>query len=68
MAAPDRRADPHCLAENDNFLSVGYAEEFGRLITGAQVTVIPECGHLLHIEKPGDFVSAVNDHIRGAAQ
>lgn len=52
-------------AENDNFLSVGYADALARLIPGAQVTIVPDCGHLIYIEKPADFVAAIDDHIRG---
>ena len=31
------------------------AREFGRRITGAEVIVLPECGHLPHEERPDDF-------------
>jgi pimeloyl-ACP methyl ester carboxylesterase len=47
----------------DKFISADYAPELAKLIPGSEVTIIPECGHLLHVEKPDDFVSAVNAHI-----
>jgi len=52
--------------ENDKFLSADYAVEFAKLIPDSQVTTIPECGHLLHVEKPAEFVSAINAHIEAS--
>jgi pimeloyl-ACP methyl ester carboxylesterase len=49
--------------ENDNIISADYADAFAKLIPGAAVTLIPQCGHLLHVEKPAAFVSAITDHI-----
>lgn len=54
--------------ENDEVFSVRYAEELARRIPGARVTLVPHCGHLLSIEKPLEFVSAIHDHIRQAAR
>ena len=48
---------------DDNSLSADYAAEFAKRIPGSEVTVIPECGHLLHVEKPAEFVSAIDSHI-----
>jgi pimeloyl-ACP methyl ester carboxylesterase len=53
-------------AEDDRILPVGYADELARMIPGSQVTVIPQCGHLLHIEKPAEFVAAIDDLAKGA--
>ena len=53
-------------AEDDRILPVGYADELGRLIPRSQVMVIPDCGHLLHIEKPEAFVSAIDELAQGA--
>lgn len=41
--------------ENDPYHPLTMAHEFGRRITGAQVVVLPECGHLPHEERPADF-------------
>ncbi len=54
--------------EYDKILPLGYADEFASLIPGSQVTIIPECGHLLHVEKPAEFVSAIDDLARGAGR
>lgn len=49
--------------ENDKIISADYAQEFAKLIPGSDVTIIPQCGHLLHVEKPAEFVSAINNHV-----
>jgi len=53
-------------AEHDRILPPAYADALAALVPGAEVTIIPECGHLLHIEKPADFVAAIEAHVRGA--
>jgi len=52
---------------DDALISAGYAQEFAKLIPGSSVTLIPECGHLLHVEKPDAFVSAITDHVGNTA-
>lgn len=46
-------------AENDEVFGVGYARAFAGLVTGARVTIVPACGHLIHVEKPDAFAAAV---------
>ncbi len=41
--------------ENDRWHPAAMAHEFGRHIAGAEVAVLPECGHLPHEEKPDEF-------------
>lgn len=41
--------------QDDPWHPLSMAHEFGRRITGAQVVVLPECGHLPHEERPDDF-------------
>lgn len=41
--------------ENDPYHPLTMAHEFGRRITGAEVIVLPACGHLPHEERPADF-------------
>jgi len=41
--------------QDDLWHPLSMAHEFGRRITKAQVVVLPECGHLPHEERPGDF-------------
>ena len=55
-------------ADDDKFLSAGYAEAWTKLIPGARSTIIAGCGHFMHIEKPAEFAAAVEDHIKGAAK
>ena len=54
-------------AEQDRILEVGHARALADLIPGARVTVLPRCGHLMHLEQPDAFVQAIADHIRGAS-
>jgi pimeloyl-ACP methyl ester carboxylesterase len=39
----------------DKLLPAGYAAEYGRLIPRARVEIVPQCGHLPHIEQPQAF-------------
>ena len=50
--------------DSDRILSPEYAAEFGRLLAGAPVTMIEDCGHLPELERPGAFVDAVSGFIR----
>ena len=47
--------------EQDKILPVGYATEMAKLIPGARVDVIRECGHLPQAEKPQEFVRLFRD-------
>jgi pimeloyl-ACP methyl ester carboxylesterase len=44
---------------NDRLYPVKHASAYQRLIPGAQLVVIPECGHLPHVEQPRAFVAAL---------
>ena len=39
----------------DKLVPVAYAQAFAKLIPGARVTIIPDCGHLPHVEKADDY-------------
>jgi pimeloyl-ACP methyl ester carboxylesterase len=54
--------------EDDQVLSVAYADEIARRIPGAQVTIVPKCGHLVPVEKAAEFVSAIDHHIGQATR
>ena len=41
---------------DDKVIPAGYAAEFARLIPDSAVEIIPQCGHLPHVEKPEPFV------------
>ena len=41
--------------QDDPWHPLSMAREFGRRIAGAQVVILPECGHLPHEERPADF-------------
>ena len=53
--------------DSDKIVDPVYAAEFGRVIAGAQVTMIDQAGHLPHIEKPEPFVDAVTGFLRSKA-
>jgi pimeloyl-ACP methyl ester carboxylesterase len=43
----------------DKLISPAYAREFQRGITGAQLTMIPQAGHLVPFEKPAEVAAAI---------
>ena len=45
--------------EADKILPVAYASEFKRLMPGAEVDIIPHCGHLPQAERPDEFCDIV---------
>jgi pimeloyl-ACP methyl ester carboxylesterase len=45
--------------EADKILPVAYAREFGRLMPGAEIEIIPRCGHLPQAERPEEFCDIV---------
>jgi len=47
----------------DRLVPATHAHAYQRLIAKSRVVIIPECGHLLHVEKPADFVAAIEDFI-----
>ena len=47
----------------DKLFPPDYAQAYCKLIPRSKAVVIPECGHLPHIEKPAAFVEAVEDFI-----
>jgi pimeloyl-ACP methyl ester carboxylesterase len=44
---------------NDVYLPPAYAAAWQKLIADAQLVVIPDCGHLPHVEQPAAFVAAL---------
>ena len=40
----------------DKLVPVAYAQAFAKLIPHSRVTIIPECGHMPHIEKTEEYV------------
>ncbi|MCY4394905.1 MAG: alpha/beta hydrolase [Rhodospirillaceae bacterium] len=49
---------------DDTILSAGHAEAIAAMIPGAGVTVVPDTGHFLHIERADALVSAIDAHTR----
>jgi pimeloyl-ACP methyl ester carboxylesterase len=45
--------------DQDRFFPVEYAKAFNRLIPKSTVTVIPNCGHLPHVEQPRALLDAM---------
>jgi pimeloyl-ACP methyl ester carboxylesterase len=50
---------------NDRVYPPAYVNAYQRLIPGAQVAVIPNCGHLPHIEQRAAFVTALERFLAG---
>jgi pimeloyl-ACP methyl ester carboxylesterase len=50
---------------NDRMFPMEYAFAYQQLIPGAQAVVIPECGHVPHLEKPDAFVRELVGFIDG---
>ena len=50
---------------NDRLYPQDYALAWKKLIPGAQLVVIPECGHLPHVEQPQAFVAALENFLAG---
>ena len=48
---------------HDNILSADHAAALAGMIPNAGVTVVPEAGHFLHIEKADALVTAIRTHI-----
>ena len=46
--------------ENDRIIPPVYAEDFTRLVTGSELLVIRNAGHLLMIERAEVFAAAVS--------
>lgn len=53
--------------EGDKIFPVAYGHAFRELIPGAELRVIPECGHLPHQEKTDEFLAGVAAITNGAA-
>ena len=45
--------------EADKVLPVAYAREFKRLMPGAEIDIVPRCGHLPQAERPEEFCDIV---------
>jgi pimeloyl-ACP methyl ester carboxylesterase len=54
--------------ENDLIFPVALADAYRKGIPGAQVRIVPECGHLPQQEKLDDFLTAVDAITGGAAR
>jgi pimeloyl-ACP methyl ester carboxylesterase len=44
---------------NDRVVPPEYGEKYAKLVPGARLETVPECGHMLPFEKPQAFVEAV---------
>jgi 4,5:9,10-diseco-3-hydroxy-5,9,17-trioxoandrosta-1(10),2-diene-4-oate hydrolase len=49
--------------ENDAVLPVSQGQHSMGLLPNGRLTVIPDCGHLPHVEQPKLFVDAVTDFV-----
>ena len=54
------RARTLCLwGANDRIVPLEYGEKFAKLIPGAELEVVPACGHMLPFEKQAEWLAAV---------
>ena len=49
--------------DEDKLFPPEYAQAYCKLIPRSKAVIIPECGHLPHVEKPAAFVAAIKDFI-----
>lgn len=47
--------------DHDRMFPLEHAQAFAKAIPGAKLVVIPKCGHVPQIEKPDEFVAALED-------
>jgi pimeloyl-ACP methyl ester carboxylesterase len=50
--------------ELDGRSPLGVARQFEQAIPGAQLVVIPDCGHVSNLERPAQFNEAVREFCR----
>lgn len=50
---------------SDKLIPPAYGSAFRDLIPGSKLHVIPDCGHLPHVEKMDEYVSVVSQFIQG---
>jgi pimeloyl-ACP methyl ester carboxylesterase len=43
----------------DRLIPVAHARRYAALIGGADYAEVPECGHAMHVERPGEFAALV---------
>jgi pimeloyl-ACP methyl ester carboxylesterase len=54
-----------CLwGAEDRVVPPVYGERFARGIPNASLRVVPDCGHMLPLERPAEFTAAVDDFLR----
>lgn len=53
--------------EDDKFANVGYAEKFRERISNSEAHIVPDAGHLVHIEQPHKVSEAVRSFFRMAS-
>ena len=51
--------------ESDDVMSVDYGRSYAALIPGARFALIKGAGHYPHIEKPAEFVAAIEAYLSG---
>ena len=53
--------------DSDKVFPLAYGEAYQAAIAGSELRIIPECGHLPHLEKLTEFLEAVDAITQGAA-
>jgi len=58
------RVPTHIIwGDDDKLLPPAYAAEWQKLIPGSDVTILNDCGHLMHVEQPEEFAAAIKKGI-----
>lgn len=53
------------VGDSDPLTPPAYSQEIASAVCGAKLKVVPDCGHLSPIERPGQVSEALEDWIRG---
>jgi pimeloyl-ACP methyl ester carboxylesterase len=54
--------------DHDRMFPIEHAQAFAKAIPGAELVVIPKCGHVPQIEKPDEFVAALETFLGARKQ
>jgi len=68
MAAPYQVALPGDLGDDDKVMPPAYAARWCERLPDARLAMVPECGHLPHIEKADRVARQVREFLKGVAR
>lgn len=59
VTAPTRVVWP----DDDRIVPIAHGRRYAELIEGAELTVVPDCGHAMYFERPAEFASVVTEFL-----